>query len=414
MDSWSELQLAKMHIGGNKQCLEFLLRHGIEKGPTIAIKERYDCPASYLYQQVLTARREGRPEPTELPTLPEDSSPSTRRAKMKLEGFGSAPMLPEQEPAGIFKRFSRTISFQEAEQAAAAAAAENSTSSDDGNMFSKWGLNIATQVIQDEEAKERKEDSNREEEEEDLFNIDDLVNQIVEQNDEGFSNRWSQVQKESAMEQKQPENLFSRWSRSWSSAVYAQGMIKVKEEEENDDDNNDDEHDEGKVEEEENEVDSAAGVIDMEEDSDNELADLSLNDEAPPERTGFFRRVSRTLSSSTQGSARARNEDGDERSVPGEVEPQGQPFLRRVRRTWSSSTQGSRINGDESKEVEENEGDASVPKEIQTAVEASKENLNVEDQEAGTVENISNPDPSAEQDAALEGKTYVVEPEAEQ
>jgi hypothetical protein len=429
MDSWSDVQLLKMHSGGNTQCLEFLNQHGIDSSQRI--KERYDCPASHLYQQVLRARREGKPEPTELPKMPEDSTPM-RKSKMKLEGFGSSTIEPEQERQWIFNRFSRSTSFQDQESRddAAAAAAAAANGAEDENIFTRWGRNLATQVIQDEEAKAReakKEDQDFQEAEEDVFNIDDLVNQMVEQNDEGFSDRWSQVLKESVVEQKVPENLFSRWSRSWSSAVNAQGPIKVKEKEGDAEERKEEELDEIEKEGEKNADgndvkeklnDDEAVEADQEEtealnDEPQERSELfrrvrrtfssstlgsriktdsddgdgkeeeAINAE-PQERRGFLQRVSRTFSASTQGSRMSsHDEDGEEKT-------QGTPFLRRVRRTWSSSTQGSRIQGDETKLVGEDENDASVPKEIQTevVVAASKHDDQVEDQQEKADEQI--------------------------
>lgn len=54
-----------MKMGGNNKCNEYLQKHGI--GPRTPIKQKYESPAAQLYKQVLKARVEGRPEPTELP-----------------------------------------------------------------------------------------------------------------------------------------------------------------------------------------------------------------------------------------------------------------------------------------------------------------------------------------------------------
>jgi hypothetical protein len=457
MDSWSDVQLSKMHSGGNTQCLEFLNQHGIDSSQRI--KERYDCAASYLYQQVLQARREGKPEPTELPKMPEDSTPM-RKAKMKLEGFGSSPMEPEQERQWTFKRFSRSISFQDQESKddAEAAAAAAANGAEDENIFTRWGRSLAAQVIQDEEAKAKKakkEDQDLQEEEEDVFNIDDIVNQIVEQHDEGFSDRWSQVQKESVVERKEPENLFSRWSRSWSSPVNAQGPIKVKEEsdaEEGKEDELDEIEKEGEKNADDNDVKEKQNDDQAVEADQEETA--ALNDE-PQERSEFFRRVSQTFSSSTLGSRMKTDSDdgdGEEEEALNAERQERQGFLRRVSRTfsastqgsrmsshdedaeeslrgeetqvrptWSSSTQGSRIQGDETKLVGEDENDASVPKEIQTTVvvEASKDDDQVEDQQEKANEKIgdreetqSDVEPAAEQIGEKEVESSDIEPTA--
>ena len=55
-----------MKLGGNIQCLEFLYKHGIDVIHG-SIREKYETPAAQLYQQVLRARVDGLPEPTQLP-----------------------------------------------------------------------------------------------------------------------------------------------------------------------------------------------------------------------------------------------------------------------------------------------------------------------------------------------------------
>lgn len=83
MDSWSSQQLAIMKLGGNQACHDFLLKHGIT---TRDIRERYSSPAAQLYKQVLKARQEGRPEPTELPP-----PIHLERKKTNYAGIGSSP-----------------------------------------------------------------------------------------------------------------------------------------------------------------------------------------------------------------------------------------------------------------------------------------------------------------------------------
>jgi len=65
MDSWTEKQLALMKNGGNDKCNEYLKKNGID--PRTPIKQKYESPVAQLYKEVLKARVEGRPEPTELP-----------------------------------------------------------------------------------------------------------------------------------------------------------------------------------------------------------------------------------------------------------------------------------------------------------------------------------------------------------
>lgn len=94
MDSWTEKQISLMKAGGNDACNSYLKRHGVKvDGGANGIKEKYDCPAAELYKQVLVARLEGRPEPTELPK----QTPKTASAPRKMQGFGSSPPPPPTE-----------------------------------------------------------------------------------------------------------------------------------------------------------------------------------------------------------------------------------------------------------------------------------------------------------------------------
>ena len=76
MDSWPEKQLQLMKNGGNQTCNDYLQKHGI--GPRTPIRQKYDSPAAQLYKEVLKARVEGRPEPTQLPPKPVAAAPTTR------------------------------------------------------------------------------------------------------------------------------------------------------------------------------------------------------------------------------------------------------------------------------------------------------------------------------------------------
>ena len=93
MDSWTKQQVDKMKHGGNQRCKDYLSKHGIDMSTTTSPKEKYDTPAAQLYQQVIKARVEGLPEPTELPK-PKPKSFSTNQ---KMAGFGSPPP-PESKP----------------------------------------------------------------------------------------------------------------------------------------------------------------------------------------------------------------------------------------------------------------------------------------------------------------------------
>lgn len=54
-----------MKAGGNAKCATFLTQKGVPANTPI--KQKYESPAAQLYKEVLRARVEGRPEPTELP-----------------------------------------------------------------------------------------------------------------------------------------------------------------------------------------------------------------------------------------------------------------------------------------------------------------------------------------------------------
>lgn len=71
MDSWSDAQLAKMRAsGGNDACRDFLRAKGGIDPLGTSIRDKYDSPAGELWRSVLTARVEGKEEPTELPEDP--------------------------------------------------------------------------------------------------------------------------------------------------------------------------------------------------------------------------------------------------------------------------------------------------------------------------------------------------------
>lgn len=82
MDSWTPKQLNLMKAGGNGKCASYLTAKGVNKNTPI--KQKYESPVAQLYKEVLKARVEGRPEPTELP-----------KPKPKSGGFGGAAKAGE-------------------------------------------------------------------------------------------------------------------------------------------------------------------------------------------------------------------------------------------------------------------------------------------------------------------------------
>jgi ADP-ribosylation factor GTPase-activating protein 1 len=94
LDQWTDQQMALMRIGGNNQCRSFMETHGMDFH-SLDIRQRYDSPAAALYRQVLLARSQGKPEPTELLETANQTRPQVC-LKDKIQGFGSSPM-PEPE-----------------------------------------------------------------------------------------------------------------------------------------------------------------------------------------------------------------------------------------------------------------------------------------------------------------------------
>lgn len=90
--------MKRMKQGGNQQYKDFFNKHNnsatSKDFEARSIRERYDCPAAELYKDVLTAKIEGKPEPTELPAA-KMASPTAGGAKKKMEGFGSSPPPPK-------------------------------------------------------------------------------------------------------------------------------------------------------------------------------------------------------------------------------------------------------------------------------------------------------------------------------
>ena len=91
MDSWTDKQLAVMKNGGNDKCNDYLKRNGIDA--RTPIKQKYESPVAQLYKEVLKARVEGRPEPTELPKpvprQPYKPSPASGSSVGSASSFGA-------------------------------------------------------------------------------------------------------------------------------------------------------------------------------------------------------------------------------------------------------------------------------------------------------------------------------------
>jgi ADP-ribosylation factor GTPase-activating protein 1 len=97
MDSWTPVQLNLMKAGGNSKCAAFLKQKGVD--PSSPIKQKYESPAAQLYKEILKARVEGRPEPTELPKVAPRSG--TYSPSPSSGGFGSLSPKPGEDPNGM-------------------------------------------------------------------------------------------------------------------------------------------------------------------------------------------------------------------------------------------------------------------------------------------------------------------------
>merc|ERR1719464_546783 len=88
MDSWTDDQIKKMKLsGGNDSCNRFLSKYGIDT-ENLSIREKYDSPQGQLYQQVLKARMEGKPEPTELPPeIKENDENQPNKKKLRRDSI---------------------------------------------------------------------------------------------------------------------------------------------------------------------------------------------------------------------------------------------------------------------------------------------------------------------------------------
>lgn len=85
--------MALMKHGGNAKCKTYLKQKGISLNAPI--KQKYEDPGAQLYKEVLKARVEGRPEPTQLPP------PKNRNASSGGYSGGGAPGKPGEDPNGM-------------------------------------------------------------------------------------------------------------------------------------------------------------------------------------------------------------------------------------------------------------------------------------------------------------------------
>ena len=88
-----------MKTGGNQACNDYLQKNGI--APRTPIKQKYEAPAAQLYKEILKARVEGRPEPTELPK-PAVRPAASNNNNNVMAGMGS------QDPNGMERLMGET------------------------------------------------------------------------------------------------------------------------------------------------------------------------------------------------------------------------------------------------------------------------------------------------------------------
>mmetsp|Transcript_4244 Transcript_4244/g.7899 ORF Transcript_4244/g.7899 Transcript_4244/m.7899 type:complete len:487 (-) Transcript_4244:5-1465(-) len=100
MDSWTPAQLQLMQTGGNQKCISYLSSKGIL--PSTPIKQKYESDHAQLYKEILKARAEGRPEPTELPKKAPRSGNNRPMGSISSggAGMGGAPKAGE-DPNGM-------------------------------------------------------------------------------------------------------------------------------------------------------------------------------------------------------------------------------------------------------------------------------------------------------------------------
>lgn len=105
MDSWSDTQMTLMKTGGNDRCNNYLKKKGIDA--RTPVKQKYESDVAQLYKEVLKARIEGKPEPTELPKpkprkayVPSPSSNGSAMSGMSGGGGGSTDANGMERMAG--------------------------------------------------------------------------------------------------------------------------------------------------------------------------------------------------------------------------------------------------------------------------------------------------------------------------
>lgn len=102
MDSWNPKQLLLMKAGGNAKCAAFLSQKGVPA--TTPIKQKYESPAAQLYKEVLRARVEGTPEPTELPKASNPTNSSTGSQQSHQDPNGLQRLLGETDDQYIIRQ----------------------------------------------------------------------------------------------------------------------------------------------------------------------------------------------------------------------------------------------------------------------------------------------------------------------
>ena len=112
MDSWTSDQIVLMKAGGNKQCLDYLSRRGIDSSKSI--RERYDNNVASEYKTQLKAKLAGKPN-----SIDKSGNKITRKrtsSKTNLfNGAKTAPIIlsPAEEAHNITVSLLRTKHLME-------------------------------------------------------------------------------------------------------------------------------------------------------------------------------------------------------------------------------------------------------------------------------------------------------------
>jgi ADP-ribosylation factor GTPase-activating protein 1 len=82
MDAFKPQEIASLRAGGNQKLLDFFAAHGVAQ--SLSIKEKYSGPVAAMYRDVLAARRDGTPVPTDLAPYIEEAEREKAEVAQRL------------------------------------------------------------------------------------------------------------------------------------------------------------------------------------------------------------------------------------------------------------------------------------------------------------------------------------------